>query len=101
MFSIELIKIGFKTMAMLLIVLGLLVLVLYVMKRVMFLRGKTKGELLIKSLSTFYLSQKERIEVIDVSGTMIVLGITPGQISFLTKLDKLNEGNSAAKSVSK
>lgn len=84
--ELNLITTGLKTMGMLSIVLGLLVLVLYFMKRFLVLRRRTKGNLLIRSLSSSYLSPKERIEVIEVSGERIVLGITPGRINFLTKI---------------
>ena len=71
------------------IVLGLLVLVLYVMKRFLGLRRGADGNLFIRVLSSLPLSPKARIEVIEISGERIVLGITPGNISFLTKLDGL------------
>ena len=77
---------GIKTMAMLFLVLGLLVFVLYFMKRFMFKGRDSKGNVFIKVVSSLHLSPKERIEVIDVSGERIVLGITPGNINFLTKI---------------
>jgi flagellar protein FliO/FliZ len=81
-----LINTGIKTAAMLCIVLGVLVLLLYMMKRFMSPKGKYKGDLLIKAVSSLYLSPKERIEVIEISGERIVIGVTPGKINFLTKL---------------
>jgi flagellar protein FliO/FliZ len=84
----ELINTGIKTVAMLCIVLGVLVLLLYVMKRFMSPKGKYKGDLLIKTVSSLYLSPKERIEVIEISGEKIVIGVTPGKINFLTKLQR-------------
>jgi flagellar protein FliO/FliZ len=84
----ELIHTGIKTMAMLFIVLGVLVLLLYVMKRFMSPKGKYKGDLLIKTVSSLYLSPKERIEVIEISGEKIVIGVTPGNINFLFKLNR-------------
>ena len=84
----ELINTGVKTVAMLCIVLGVLVLLLYVMKRFMSPKGKYKGDLLIKAVSSLYLSPKERIEVIEISGERIVIGVTPGKINFLTKLHR-------------
>ena len=95
MFELDLINTGLKTVAMLLIVLGLLVAVLYAMKRFIFAHKKTKGDLFIKILSTLYLSPKERLEVIEISGEKIVLGVTPGSIRFLIKLNEKNEGNRA------
>ena len=90
MFELDLLQMGLKTAAMLLIVLGLLVLALYLVKRFLFLGNGAKGEMAIKVLSSLHLSPKERIEVIEVSGEKIVLGIAPGHISFLTKLTEAN-----------
>ena len=87
--GLNLISTGLKTVAMLAIVLGLLILLLYFMKRFLFVSRGVKGDLFIKILSSLHLSPKERIEVIEISGERIVLGITPGNITFLTKLDEL------------
>jgi len=89
----ELVNTGLKTIAMLFIVLGVLVLVIYIMKKFMSPKGKGKGDLIIKVVSSLYLSPKERVEVIEISGERIVVGITPGNINFLTKLDRYNERN--------
>lgn len=89
----ELINTGIKTMAMLFIVLGVLVFVLYIMKKFVSPKGKRKGDLIIKVVSSLHLSPKERIEVIEISGERIVVGITPGNISFLTKLSRFKEGD--------
>jgi len=85
--ELNLISAGIKTMAMLAIVLGLLVMVLYFMKKFLFLKRGIKGGVIIKVLSSLHLSPKERIEVIEISGQRLVVGVTPGAISFLTKLD--------------
>jgi len=90
--ELDLINTGLKTLAMLAIVIGLLVLVLYFMKRFMFPKEKTKGDLFIKVLSTLHLSPKERVAVIEISGEKIVLGVTPGNIRFLTRLSDINGG---------
>ena len=89
----QLINTGIKTIAMLFIVLGVLVLVLYIMKKFMSPKGKGKGELIIKVVSSLYLSPKERVDVIEISGERIVVGITPGNINFLTKLSRYKEGD--------
>lgn len=88
-----LINTGLKTIAMLFIVLGVLVLVLYTMKKFMSPKRKGKGDLIIKVISSLYLSPKERVEVIEISGERIVVGITPGNINFLTKLNPYKESN--------
>lgn len=92
MFEMDLINTGIKSIAMLFIVLGFLVLVLILIKKYLFPKQKVKGDLFIKILSSLHISPKERIEVIEVSGQRIVLGVTPGRINFLTKLDGLNQG---------
>lgn len=89
----ELVNTGIKTIAMLFIVLGALVLVIYIMKKFMSPKGKGKGDLIIKVVSSLYLSPKERVEVIEISGERIVVGITPGNINFLTKLSLYKERN--------
>lgn len=89
----ELINTGIKTIAMLFIVLGVLVLVLYIMKKIMSPKRNGKGDLIIKVVSSLHLSPKERVEVIEISGERIVVGITPGNINFLAKLSRYKEGN--------
>jgi flagellar biosynthetic protein FliO len=89
----ELINTGLKTVAMLFIVLGVLILVLYIMKKFMSPKGKDKGDLIIKVVSSLHLSPKERVEVIEISGERIVVGIAPGNINFLTKLSRHKSGN--------
>ena len=88
----ELINTGLKTIAMLFIVLGFLFLVLVLIKKYMSPKGRIKGDLPINVLSSLHISPKEKIEVIEVSGQRIVLGITPGRINFLTKIDGLTKG---------
>ena len=91
----DLINTGLKTMAMLFIVLGFLILVLYLVKKFILPKGKAQGDMLIKVLSTLHLAPKERIEVIEISGEKIVLGVTPGSISFLTKLSDIKQDHKA------
>lgn len=95
-FSFDLINAGFKTLAMLFIVLGLLILVLYVIKRLSLSKRGAKGNVPIHVLSSMYLSPKERIEVIEISGEKIVLGISPGNINFLTKIQDNKESNGSS-----
>ena len=71
------------------------------MKRYLSLKGKSKGEVLIKVLSSLYLSPKERVEVIEISGERIVVGISPGNINFLTKLSRYKEGDGNIKNAGK
>ncbi len=91
--GVDLISTGIKTVGMLFVVLALLVSVLYLMKRYLSPRGKVKGDLFIKVVSSLHLSPKERVEVIEILGERVVLGITPGNICFLTKLKNLDEAD--------
>ena len=93
MLDTDLINAGIKMGAMLLVVLGLMILVLYGMKKYVFPRERVKGDPIIRVLSSLHLSTKERIEVIEVAGERLVLGITPGRISFLTRIDGLNRAS--------
>lgn len=87
--GLNLVNMGIKTAAMLFLVLGFLLLVLYLMKKFLLFKRGPHGDAFIKILSSFHLSPKERIEVIEISGERIVVGVTPGNISFLTKLNPL------------
>ena len=82
---------GLKTMAMLFIVLGLLVFVLYLLKRFLFQRKGVRGDISINVISSLHFSPKERIEVVEILGERILLGITPGNINFLTKLIRVDD----------
>ena len=84
--GLELVGAGTKTAAVWFLVLGLLIFALYALKRGLFFRSRAKEPLLIQVLSSFNLSPKERVEVIEISGERLVLGVTPGNISLLTKL---------------
>lgn len=79
---------GLKTLAMLCIVIGVLILVLFLMRRFLSLReGPWQGQL-IRVLSSYHVTPKERIVLIDVAGEKIVIGITPENITSLAKIDK-------------
>lgn len=92
-FEIGLLGTGLKTAAMLLVVIAIMMGVLYVMKKFSFFQRESGKETLIKVVSTRHLSPKERIEVIEISGERIVIGITPERISFLTRLKDTDEQN--------
>ena len=89
--DISLINTGIKTVAMLALVLGCLVFVLFFMRK--FLRPglRKKGDLDMKRLGAFYFSPKERIEVVEISGERIVLGVSPGCVNYITTLKDINE----------
>lgn len=79
---------GLKTFGMLCIVVAILILVVFLMKRFLYLKdGFGQGQF-IKILSSHHVTPKERIALVDVVGEKIVIGITPENITFLTKIEK-------------
>ena len=79
---------GLKTLAMLCIVVGILILVLFLMKRFLYFKeGPGHGQL-IRVLSSYHMTPKERIALIDVAGEKIVIGITAENINCLAKIEK-------------
>ncbi len=89
----DLISTGLKTAGMLCIVIGMLILVLYFMKRFIFQKNRTKGDLTVRTLASLYLTAKERVEVIQIAEETIVLGVAPGSINYLTRLNGAKMSN--------
>ncbi len=80
----NLVKVG----ASLLLVLGIMALTAYAAKRFLGSRlGRWRAQPLIQVLSTAYLGPKKEIAVIEVGKEYLVVGITPTQISLLTRLE--------------
>ena len=77
-----------KTSAMLCIVVAILILVVFVMKRFFYLKDGSGHGQFIKVLASYHMTPKERIALIDVAGEKIVIGMAPGNITFLTKIEK-------------
>lgn len=77
---------GLKTLAMLCIVLGLLILVLLIMRRLFDQRQRCGPGKMIRVLSTQHVSPKGRISLIDVAGERLLIGITPEAITMLGKV---------------
>lgn len=82
----NLISAGVKTFSMLLLVLALLVGVLYCIKRFSLKHHLEKGDVGIQLLASLSLSTRDRIQVVEISGERIVLGVSPGGITCITKL---------------
>ncbi|MFK5953272.1 MAG: flagellar biosynthetic protein FliO [Desulfobacterium sp.] len=89
----SLISMGIKTAAILAMVLACLIFVLYLIRRFLHLGTQKQDGLDIKRLGAFYLSSKERIEVVEISGERIVLGVAPGSVNYLTRLKDPNENS--------
>ncbi len=86
-----LISTGMKMLAMLALVLACLILVLFIMRRLLRLGARSQGQLAMKRLGVFYLSPKQRIEVVEICNQRIVLGVTPSAVSYITTLKDCNE----------
>lgn len=82
---------GLKTMAVLFLVIALIIIILYVIKKFLFKGQGIKADIPIKIVSSLHFSPKEKIEVVEISGERILIGITPGSINFLAKLNNSNE----------
>lgn len=81
----NLVKVG----ASLLLVLGIIALTAYAAKRFLGSRlGLWRAQPLIQVLATTYLGPKKEIAVIEVGKEYLVIGITPTQISLLTRLEE-------------
>ncbi len=78
---------GVKTFAMLCIVLAILILALYLVKRFLYPREGLGAGQLIKVLSSSHVSSKGRVALVDVAGEKLVLGITSDNISCLARIE--------------
>jgi flagellar protein FliO/FliZ len=91
----ELWMMALKSLAMLCIVLGVMIGVLYLLKRFYYSHGIINDRKLIREVSSHYLAPKERVVLIEVMGERLLLGVTPQNISYLTKIDTETEGQDA------
>lgn len=83
-----------KMISALLLVLGLILAAAFVAKRVLRGRlGQWKSTPLMKVLSTTYLGPKKEISLIEIGQEYLVIGVTPNNISLLTRLDRPPETN--------
>lgn len=78
-----------RTFGMLLIVLALLFLVVYGLRRFSAKRGQ-RGEKRICVLEMHHLSPKEKLVLVEVSGEQILIGVTPQKIS---KIKSIGDGD--------
>lgn len=75
-----------RTFGMLLIVLAVLFLVVYCLKRFSVKRGH-RGEKRIFVLEAYHLSPKEKLVLVEVAGERILLGVTPQRISKIKSME--------------
>ncbi|HBG46117.1 MAG TPA: flagellar biosynthetic protein FliO [Deltaproteobacteria bacterium] len=79
-----------KSILTLVFILGLLGVALYALKR--FMKGQAKGKNgaaadPIRVVATSFLGPKKNIAVVEVAGEMLVLGLTPTSITFLSRVE--------------
>jgi len=77
----------FKIIASFSVVLGVMLLTLFLWKKFLFLKHKGKQDL-IRLLSAYHFGSKQSIAVVQVGEEKFLLGITPENITLLTKLNK-------------
>ena len=66
---------------------GMLILVLWLMRRYFTHPGTGGQQGIIRMLASMYVAPKERIALVDVLGEKLLIGITPQQISFLARIE--------------
>lgn len=76
-----------KSFGMLLLVLAILILVLWLMRRYFTYSAPAGQQGIIRMLASVYVAPKERIALVDVLGEKLLIGITPQQISFLARIE--------------
>jgi flagellar biogenesis protein FliO len=69
-------------------VLGLFFLALHGARKVRVMQEKACGSNLIKILATKGIAPKKYVSVIEVGGEIIVLGMSEGSVSLLTRMDR-------------
>jgi flagellar biogenesis protein FliO len=82
---------GARAIASLCFVLALMVLLFIGMKRMALYRQKGQRDVMVKRISSIPLSAKERIDVVDISGQRLILGVSQGGISLLMRLPLEND----------
>jgi flagellar protein FliO/FliZ len=76
-----------RTFSMLVLVLAVLLLVFYLIKRFSTLNHFKGGKNHIRIISAHHFSAKEKLVLVDVMGEILLLGVTPQNISKLSSVD--------------
>ncbi len=77
-----------RTFGMLFLVLALLILVFYLIKKYSNARGLKGSKNFIKVLTIHHLSPKEKLVLVDVLGDTILIGVTSSNITKISSFDK-------------
>ena len=72
------------------IVVGGLLVVFYLMKRFLNREAGGSGNSLIRVIASQYIGVKKNIALVEVPGTVLVLGVSNDKISLLTKIEDQN-----------
>jgi flagellar protein FliO/FliZ len=72
--------------AMLFVVLAMVLLGCYLMRRFSMIRSGGKPGQLIQVLTTHHLSPKEKLVLVRVQDETLLIGVTPGQISRIARM---------------
>ena len=97
--TFNLVSTGVKTMAMLLVVLALLVITLYLFKRFTNMHTHNAGDVSIKTLSSLALTPKDKLQVVQIEGERIVVGVSPSGINYITKINPMAPETEIGKSI--
>ncbi len=81
-----------KSFAVLCIVLGLVLAVLFFLRRFVLNPGRFADHGAVKMVATHHVGPKERVILMDVMGEHVLIGVTPQQINYLTKINRRERG---------
>jgi len=76
----------FKTLGSLIVVVGLMLLLLFWVRKIGLVRGGSRQEPLITVLDSQMLAPKKQVSVLEVAGSYLVIGLTEQQITLLATL---------------
>lgn len=89
-----------RTFSMLFLVLAVLILVFYLIRKFSGFKGFKGGKDYIRLVCVHHLSAKEKLVLVDVMGDILLLGVTPQSITKISSVDHpveiSNNGNKAA-----
>lgn len=81
------------TFSMLFLVLALLIFCFYLIKKFSTAKGVKGSKQFIKVLCVHHLSPKEKLLLLDVLGEIILIGVTPANISKISLIEKEIDGS--------
>ena len=83
----DMLSTGLKMITALIIVLGVLFIVFYFLRRILKREVQGSSEKLIRVLASSYIGVKKNISLIEVPGSILVLGVTSDNIRLLAKIE--------------